>query len=105
MQTNLRGVCSLIAVLFLLLVLAACRGLLSQADLEKATRMEALHQNVNHIIFMVQENRSFDHYFGQLGAYREKHGYGLASDIDGLPSMATNADLTGTLTYRLAVDR
>ena len=25
--------------------------------------------NINHVIVMVQENRSFDHYFGQLPAY------------------------------------
>src|SRR5262249_48939751 len=27
---------------------------------------------VNHIIYMVQENRSFDHYFGALNTYRVK---------------------------------
>lgn len=42
--------------------------------------------SVNHIIIMVQENRSFDHYFGQLGAYRASQGAGAASDIDGLPT-------------------
>src|SRR5207248_2345183 len=26
-------------------------------------------QSLNHIIFMLQENRSFDHYFGQLPTY------------------------------------
>ncbi|HEX8926345.1 MAG TPA: alkaline phosphatase family protein, partial [Terriglobales bacterium] len=41
--------------------------------------------SVNHIIIMVQENRSFDHYFGQLGAYRASQGAGLATDIDGTP--------------------
>jgi phospholipase C len=30
---------------------------------------------VKHIIFFVQENRSFDNYFGVLGQYRAKYGY------------------------------
>ena len=29
--------------------------------------------NLNHIIFLLQENRSFDNYFGQLAAYRVNH--------------------------------
>ena len=37
---------------------------------------------VNHIVFMLQENRSFDNYFGQLNAYRTAHG--LGADVDGL---------------------
>jgi phospholipase C len=45
---------------------------------------------VNHIIFMLQENRSFDHYFGQLGAYKAANGLGAASDVDGLPPNSTN---------------
>ncbi|HEX7961324.1 MAG TPA: alkaline phosphatase family protein [Terriglobales bacterium] len=39
--------------------------------------------SVNHIIMLVQENRSFDHYFGKLNAYRVSHG--LPADVDGLP--------------------
>lgn len=39
--------------------------------------------NIRHIIFMVQENRSFDSYFGRLGAYRVSKG--LANNIDGIP--------------------
>ena len=45
---------------------------------------------INHIVFMLQENRSFDSYFGQLGAYRAANGYGAATDVDGLPPGATN---------------
>ncbi len=36
--------------------------------------------NVNHIIHMLQENRAFDHYFGQLNNYRQSQG--LSPDID-----------------------
>ena len=39
-------------------------------------------QSVNHIVFMLQENRSFDNYFGQLNAYRAS--LGLAQDADDL---------------------
>lgn len=40
-------------------------------------------QSINHIIFMFQENRSFDHYFGKLNDYRAK--LGLPQDVDGIP--------------------
>ena len=33
-------------------------------------------QNVNHIIFMMQENRSFDSYFGKINDYRASLGLG-----------------------------
>lgn len=37
---------------------------------------------LRHIIFFVQENRSFDNYFGMLGQYRTAHN--LPNDVDGL---------------------
>lgn len=30
--------------------------------------------SVNHVVIMIQENRSFDHYFGQMTAYRKANG-------------------------------
>ena len=42
---------------------------------------------LRHIIFYVQENRSFDHYFGMLGQYRASKG--LPNDIDGIPTNVT----------------
>ncbi len=47
--------------------------------------------NLKHIIFFVQENRSFDNYFGRLGQY--KASLGLPNDVDGLD---LNATLTNT---------
>jgi phospholipase C len=49
----------------------------------------ALSQNqglnqINHIIFLAQENRSFDHYFGELRRYWAMNGYPDQS-YDGLP--------------------
>lgn len=43
---------------------------------------------LNHIVFMLQENRSFDHYFGKLNDYRLSMG--LPADVDGLPADAMN---------------
>ncbi len=40
--------------------------------------------NLRHIIFMVQENRSFDNYFGMLGQYRVTQN--LPNDVDGVPT-------------------
>jgi phospholipase C len=45
---------------------------------------------------MLQENRSFDHYFGKLNDYRQSKG--LGNDIDGLPTDASNPSLDGTTT-------
>lgn len=49
---------------------------------------------VNHVIFMLQENRSFDTYFGQLNGYRTAHG--LPADVDGMPANASNPADDGT---------
>jgi phospholipase C len=48
---------------------------------------------LRHIIFYVQENRSFDHYFGRLGAYRVSKG--LSNNIDGIPLNKTLFDSQG----------
>ena len=42
---------------------------------------------VNHIIYMMQENRSFDHYFGQINKYRQAQG--LGPDVDVTPPDAS----------------
>jgi phospholipase C len=43
--------------------------------------------HLNHIIFFVQENRSFDSYFGMLGPYKVSKG--LTNDVDGLDPTTT----------------
>jgi phospholipase C len=53
-------------------------------------------QSINHIVFMLQENRSLDHYFGKLGDYRVAQG--LAADFDGLPANASNPSADGQST-------
>lgn len=49
--------------------------------------------NLRHIIFFVQENHTFDNYFGMLGAYRVSKG--LPNNIDGVPLNATLYDKNG----------
>lgn len=44
---------------------------------------------LNHIVFMFQENRSFDHYFARLNTYRKANGLGGASDVDTLDALTT----------------
>ena len=54
--------------------------------------------SIKHIIFYVQENRSFDNYFGFLGQYRATKGL-PASDIDGIPSNAVQFDENGAAVH------
>lgn len=71
-----------------LLVLGGCGG----GNMEEAppppppSRSPGDITAVNHIIYMMQENRSFDHYFGQLNNYRQAHG--LGPDVDVTPANA-----------------
>lgn len=52
---------------------------------------------VNHILFMLQENESFDRYFGQLNAYRQSQG--LGADVDGTPSNASSLSYDGSTSF------
>ena len=53
--------------------------------------------SINHIIFMLQENRSFDSYFGNLPQYWQANGI-AAQQFDGLPPNASNPSFDGTTT-------
>ncbi len=57
----------------------------------------SLQSSIKHIIFFVQENRSFDNYFGFLGQYKANKG--LANDVDGLPSGIVQYDRNGTAVH------
>jgi phospholipase C len=53
---------------------------------------------VNHILFMMQENRGFDHYFAHLPDYWQAHGY-EPKDFDiGHPANPSNPSVDGTST-------
>ncbi len=53
---------------------------------------------INHIIVMMQENRSFDHYFSNLNNYRAARGYSTGVDV--ASPNATQAEDNGTLISR-----
>jgi phospholipase C len=59
--------------------------------------------SINHVVFMLQENRSFDSYFGMLNPYRKTNKWNLGDDgkdyeVDGIDdklSQISNADDEG----------
>jgi phospholipase C len=53
---------------------------------------------VNHVVFMLQENRSFDNYFGKLNDFRVANG--LPADVDGLNGNAGNPSFDNTSIVR-----
>ena len=62
-------------------------------------------QSINHIVVLLQENRSFDHYFGKMNEYRQANSYPTVVDaappaVDEPPANASNPtfDRTGTVT-------
>lgn len=76
-----------------LLALCGCQGVKNAAP--GGGSPGSLQTSVNHIVFMAQENRSLDTYFGQLPAYWKSQGY-PAQQFDGLPAGATNPTFDGT---------
>jgi phospholipase C len=63
-------------------------------------------QQINHIIFMAQENRSFDHYFGAMRQYWAQNGYPDQS-FDGLRQFNPTSGarpLHGAPPYNLGCD-
>src|SRR5258708_12362857 len=87
-------------VMGLLLVLCGGQGLVNGSS------GSGNIQAVNHIIFLVQENRSFDTYFGQVPAYWQTHGF-PAQQFDGIPANASNPSYDGKSTvsaYHVATE-
>ncbi|HEY7353129.1 MAG TPA: alkaline phosphatase family protein [Terriglobales bacterium] len=74
-------------VLFLAALLCACGGFASRDKQQPPPPPSAGITNVNHIIYMLQENRSFDGYFGKLNDYRQSKG--LSTDVDVTPANAS----------------
>jgi phospholipase C len=77
------AVCALTA---LLLGLCGCQGLVNGTT---TTTPPATLQSVQHVVFMLQENRSFDSYFGMLNPYRQANGWTVSEDgntytVDGI---------------------
>jgi phospholipase C len=78
------------------LAISSCQGL-QQGTTPVTTPPTSGISSINHIIFMAQENRSFDTYFGQLPAYWAANGY-PAQQLDAMPSTASNPSYDGTST-------
>ena len=97
---KLRFACAAVSIA-LAGVLCGCQGLSSSSGVTNPPQPPTNKglKSVNHIIFMVQENRSLDTYFGQLPAYWKANGYPQASgQFDGLPANASNPAYNGTTT-------
>ena len=63
-----------------MLLLAGCQGLGGGSSTPTPTPTPASLNSINHIILFMQENRSFDHYFGQINIYRAQQG--LPQEVD-----------------------
>jgi len=87
-MTKVRS-CSMVGMAVALLALSGCQGLSSNS-----TTANPGIGSINHIIFMAQENRSFDNYFGQLPAYWAANGF-PAQQFDGMPATASNPGYNG----------
>src|SRR5215467_16023294 len=83
-MTTLDRIYRLLAILAsaTLLALSGCQGIVDSSAVQ-------LQAKVNHIIFIMQENRSFDSYFGKLNDYRAST-FNLTRDADDLESIFTN---------------
>ena len=60
-------------------------------------------QSINHVVFMLQENHTFDNYFGMLNPYRVANGWNVGDDgntytVDGIDDKLSksNEDDEGT---------
>jgi len=67
------------ATLVLAFALSSCGGISHSAPSPTSASSDA--PAINHIIYMMQENQSFDHYFGQLNNYRQSQGLGADADV------------------------
>ncbi len=93
-STKTLGKVASAGMLLLSLVLCGCQGLVNGTSTTPPPPNANL-QSINHIVFMVQENRSFDSYFGQLPAYWQANGY-PSQALDGTPVGASNPGVDGT---------
>ncbi len=85
--------CSIVLAGAFLFALCGCQGIQQPTSSQPDPGL----QSINHIVFMAQENRSVDTYFGQLPAYWSANGF-PAQQFDGMPSTASNPSFDGTTT-------
>jgi phospholipase C len=85
-MTNCGKILRVLAVILCaasVVMLAGCQGVVA------GNSNSGSLQNVNHVIFIMQENRSFDSYFGKLNDYRAAT-FGAPRSADDLESVFTN---------------
>jgi phospholipase C len=93
---------SLLVVLALAALLSGCQGLQpgggdTGGNTPPPSQPSSSLQSINHIVFMLQENRSFDSYFGMLPQYWQANNI-PAQQLDGLPANVSNPSFDGTTT-------
>jgi len=89
---GIKRACATATTIGLSMLICACQGL-KLGPGAPPVPLDPAVSNINHVIVMVQENRSFDHYFGQLPAYWAANGY-PAQKFDGIPGNASNPGWT-----------
>ncbi len=77
--------------------LLGCGGVPSSLPAPPSQNPGGLKQSLNHIVFMFQENRSFDQYFGQLNSYRASQGAPQDVEVNPPNFSNPNFDNTGTV--------
>lgn len=89
-----RAMLRFLPLLFALPIIAALTGCAGVSGSSTTTPPPA--NAVNHIIFLSEENRSFDHYFGKLNDYRSAPPFNLPRSVNGLPDdcSSTNSNWT-----------
>src|ERR1700731_2823793 len=78
MALAFRGYC-VVSLGIVLMALCGGRGLGAGGSQVSNTPSGSL-QSIQHVVFMLQENRSFDSYFGMLNPYRQANGMNVSED-------------------------
>lgn len=96
---------AVLCVLLIFLLLTGCSGVSGNQSTQakaapppsggggSASQPPSGPDSISHVIVAVQENRSFDNYFGLLGSYRRARG--ISGDIAELPLNVTLLDKAG----------
>ncbi|HWR16162.1 MAG TPA: alkaline phosphatase family protein [Terriglobales bacterium] len=78
--------CISVFAMALAVMLTGCAGIRGEGS---TPPRDSAKTKINHIILMMQENRSFDHYLGRLNDYRAARG--LPRDVDDLTKLGAVA--------------
>lgn len=91
------NLCASALALIFVSLLSACTGLTGTSTTGSSSpSTSGSITSVNHVIIMFQENRSFDDYFGQMTAYRQRNGIPIVSS-DGKINDLSSGNLSNTV--------